>query len=81
MSGISQCTWDCGILTPQCHIVIPEKEPSKGKPSVGHIVIPYTQGLGESIKICGKYGKQVHFKGNRTLKAVVSQAQGPEPNG
>ena len=21
MSGISQCTWDCGILTPQCHNV------------------------------------------------------------
>ena len=20
MSGISQCTWDCGILMPQCHI-------------------------------------------------------------
>ena len=29
----------------------------------GHIVIPYTQGLCESIKkICGRYGIQTHFK-------------------
>ena len=41
--------------------------PPKDKPSVGHIVIPYTQGLVESIKkICGKYGIQAHFKVNRT---------------
>ena len=32
--------------------------------SKGHIVIPYTQGLCESIKrICGRYGIQTHFKG------------------
>ena len=35
----------------------------------GHIVIPYTQGLCESIKkICGRYGIQTHFKGGRTIK-------------
>ena len=34
----------------------------------GHIVIPYTQGLCESIKkICGRYGIQTHFKGGRTI--------------
>ena len=30
--------------------------------NMGHIVIPYTQGLCESIKkICGRYGIQTHF--------------------
>ena len=34
----------------------------------GHIVIPYTQGLCESIKkICGRYGIQTHFKGGSTI--------------
>ena len=35
------------------------------KTTVGQIVIPYTKGIAESIKqTCGKYGIQVHFKGN-----------------
>ena len=35
----------------------------------GHIVIPYTQGLCESIKkICSRYGIQTHFKGTSTLQ-------------
>ena len=35
----------------------------------GCIVIPYTQGLCESIKkIYGRYGIQTHFKGGRTIK-------------
>ena len=38
----------------------------------GHIVIPYTQGLCESIKkICGRYGIQTHFKGGRTIKGLL----------
>ena len=38
----------------------------------GHIVIPYTQGLGESIKkICSRYGIQTHFKGNSTIKNLL----------
>ena len=42
----------------------------------GHIVIPYTQGLCESIKkICGRYGIQTHFKGGRTIK----KPPGPPP--
>ena len=40
--------------------------------SKSHIVIPYTQGLCESIKkICGRYGIQTHFKGGRTIKNLL----------
>ena len=39
----------------------------------GHIVIPYTQGLGESIKkICSRYGIQADFKGNSSIKNLPS---------
>ena len=45
---------------------------TKEKYNVGHIVIPYTQGLGESAKkICRKYGTQTHFRGNRTIKNIL----------
>ena len=38
----------------------------------GHIVIPYTQGLWENIKkICSRYGIQIHFKGNSTIKNLL----------
>ena len=38
----------------------------------GHIVIPYTQGLCESIKkICGRYSIQTHFKGGSTIKNLL----------
>ena len=60
-------------------IVTPEKESPKDKPSVGHIVIPYTQGLEESIKISGKYGIQAHFKGNRTLKQLLVKPKDQDP--
>ena len=37
-----------------------------------HIVIPYTEGLCESIKkICGRYGIQTHFKGGSTIKNLL----------
>ena len=37
-----------------------------------HIIIPYTQGLGKSIKnICNKFGIQTYFKGSRTLKDTL----------
>ena len=40
--------------------------------TTGHIVIPYTQGLSESIKkICSRYGIQTHFKGNSTIKNLL----------
>ena len=39
------------------------------RPNVGHIVIPYLQGLGGSIKCTYlKYGIRTHFKGNRPLR-------------
>ena len=39
----------------------------------GHIVIPYTQGLCESIKrICGRYGIQTYFKGSNTIRNVLT---------
>ena len=35
----------------------------------GHIVMPYTQGLCESIKkICGRYSIQTYFKGSNHQK-------------
>ena len=56
------------------------KGPPKDKPNKGHIVIPYTQGLGESIKkICSKYGMQTHFKGNRTLKQFLVKPKDHDP--
>ena len=48
----------------------------------GHIVIPYTQGLCESIrKICGRYGIQTHFKGGRTIKNLLVSPKGQRPYG
>ena len=46
---------------------------NQGVQSKGHIVIPYTQGLCESIKrICGRYGIQTHFKGGIPSKTYWS---------
>ena len=46
---------------------------NQGVQSKGHIVIPYTPGLCESIKkICGRYGIQTHFKGGTTIKTFWS---------
>ena len=46
----------------------------------GHIVIPYTQGLCESIKkICGKYGIQTHFKVGRTIKNLLVSPKDKDP--
>ena len=51
---------------------------TKEKYNRGHIVIPYTQGLGESIKhICKRYGIQTHFKGNRTVKNILVRDKDP----
>ena len=50
------------------------------KPSVGHIVMPYIKGLGENFeKICGKYGIQTNFKGNRTLKQLLVKPKDQDP--
>ena len=46
----------------------------------GHIVIPYTQGLCESIKkICGRFGIQTHFKGGRTIKNLLVFPKDKDP--
>ena len=46
----------------------------------GHIVIPYTHGLSESIKkICGRYGIQTHFKGGRTIKSLQVSPKDKDP--
>ena len=46
----------------------------------GHIVIPYTQGLCESIKkICGRYGIQTHFKGGRTIESLLVSPKDKDP--
>ena len=48
--------------------------------SKGHIVIPYTQGLCESIKkICGRYGIQTHFKGGSTIKNLLVSSKDKDP--
>ena len=45
-----------------------------------HIVIPYTQGLCESIKkICGRYGIQTHFKGGKTIKNLLVSPKDKDP--
>ena len=45
-----------------------------------HIVIPYTQGLCESIKkICGRYGIQTHFKGGSTIKNLLVSPKDEDP--
>ena len=55
---------------------------NQGVQSKGHIVIPYTQGLCESIKkICGRYGIQTHFKGGTTIKNLLVSPQGQRPYG
>ena len=46
----------------------------------GHIVIPYTQDLCESIKkICGRYGIQTHFKGGSTIKNLLVSPKDKDP--
>ena len=48
--------------------------------SKGHIVIPYIQGLCESIKkICGRYGIQAHFKGGSTIKNLLVSPKDKDP--
>ena len=47
---------------------------------MGHIVIPYVQGLGESIKCtCFKYGIRTHFKGNRTPTEILVKPKDKVP--
>ena len=53
---------------------------NKDKHSKGYTGIPYTQGLGESIKkTCSKYGIQTHFKGNRNIKQMLDKPKHKDP--
>ena len=43
-----------------------------------YIVIPYYQGLNESVKrTCNKHGVQVYFRGGVTIKNLLMATQGP----
>ena len=58
----------------------PSRTSSDNKATVGQVVIPYTKGIAESIKqICGKYGIQVHFKGNTTIKQILMKPKDQDP--
>ena len=49
---------------------------------VGQVVIPYTEGTAEGFKnLCGKYGIQVHFKGNTTIKRLLMKPKDQDPKG
>ena len=53
---------------------------TNGVKTKGHIVIPYTQGLCESIKkICARYGIQTHFKGGSTIKNLLVSPKDNDP--
>ena len=63
--------------TPQVSSLLPMKLKPRG-----HIVIPYTQGLCESIKkICGRYGIQTHFKGSNTIRNLLVLPKDKDPMG
>ena len=52
----------------------------RNKATIGQVVIPYTKGIAQSIKqTCGKYGIQVHFKGNTTIKQVLMKPKDQDP--
>ena len=58
----------------------PSNTSSGKKATVGQVVIPYTKGIAKSIKqICGKYGIQVHFKGNTTIKQILMKPKDQDP--
>ena len=52
----------------------------RGRPNIGYIVIPYIQGLRESIKnVFAKYGIQTHFKGSKTLRQTLVRSKDQDP--
>ena len=53
---------------------------SRNKTTTGQIVIPYTKCISEGIKqACGKYGIQVQFKGNQTIKQILMKPKDKDP--
>ena len=58
----------------------PTTNAQRNKTTIGQIVIPYTKGISKSIKqACGKYGIQVHFKGNQTIKQILMKPKDKDP--
>ena len=59
---------------------MPTINAQRNKTTIDQIVIPYTKGIPESIKqACGKYGIQVHFKGNQTIKQILMKPKDKDP--
>ena len=56
-SPLERLLMELTIRAPQVPSPLPNEVKTKG-----HIVIPYTQGLCERIKICGRYGIQTNSK-------------------
>ena len=53
-----------------------KQTPKNRYPAKCHTVVPYSQGIGESVKnICRKHGVDVHFKGGQTLKNILVSLQ------
>ena len=49
-----------------------KKTPRSKHLTKSHIVVPYIEGMGESLKkICRRDGVEMHFKGGRTLKNIL----------
>ena len=49
-----------------------KKTPRSKHLTKSHIVVPYIEGMGESLKkICRRHGVEMHFKGGRTLKNIL----------
>ena len=49
-----------------------KQTPKTKYPAKCHIVVPYSQGIGESAKnSCKKHGVDVHFEGGQTLKNIL----------
>ena len=69
-----------GTTTTNNNLTNPTSNNTTTKKTIGQIVIPYTKGTAESIKhICGKYGIQVHFKGNTTIKQILMKPKDTDP--
>ena len=68
--------------TPTIQAEAQKKPPTRQKLSIGFVVIPYTKGIAESFKkTCGKYGIQTYFKGNTTIKQLLTKPKDRDPKG
>ena len=72
---LGQCKYPKGAIRKiiKKHQQREKKQTPKNKyPAKCHIVVPYSQGIGESLKnICKKHGVDVHFKGGQTLENIL----------